>query len=521
MSNPLPSADEESPGAPVAAPRRAGQQLARGGVASLAGAAVSAVANFALVVVIAHYVTQAQAGIFFGATSLFLIVETLLRLGADVGVVYFLARWKALDTPERVRPTLVAALAPVAIGCIAAAVAMALLAPWLADLIGDDRHTSVGLLRLLAAVLPVAALYDVAIAATRGLGRMGPTVVIEKILRPVAQVVLAAIVLLAGSVAGLGPAWALPYVAAAVLTAWSLQRALRRLGHAARPTAQQVRDSGHVFWAFTLPRAVAGAAQIVLQRLDIVLVAALRGPRDAAIYTAATRFLVLGQFVSQAIAAPVQPRLSAAVAGRDRALARELYQVSTTWIVLLSWPMFATVAVYASFYVGLFGPGYRSGIPVVVLLALAMLVAAAVGVVDAVLLMAGRTTWNLATTLGALVVDVVLDLLLIPHLGIIGAAIGWAGAILVANVVPLGLAWRGLDLHPYGPASLPAFVLSASCFAGLPGLGLAVGGPALAGAGTVIGLAVFVSGVWRWRELFDLTALRHLRRRPAGLEGTS
>ncbi len=41
--------------------------------------------------------------------------------------------------------------------------------------------------------------------------------------------------------------------------------------------------------------------QIAIQRADIIIVAALISPSAAAVYTAATRFVVLGQFSSMAI----------------------------------------------------------------------------------------------------------------------------------------------------------------------------------------------------------------------------
>ena len=59
-------------------------------------------------------------------------------------------------------------------------------------------------------------------------------------------------------------------------------------------------------------------------------------------------------------------------------------------------------------------------------LAAAMLVATGCGMVDMVLTMAGRTSWNLGNVLLALGVNVGLDLLLIPEHGVLGAAIGLA-----------------------------------------------------------------------------------------------
>ena len=504
--------------APADGAHRDVSAIARGGLASLIGAVVSAAANFGLVLVVARWDGQHAAGVFFGVTSLFLVAEALFRLGGDVGAVYFVARWRALGQPERIGAGLTAAFLPVVGVCVLATAVLLVLAPQVAQLIGDDSGSSVGLLRLLAVLLPLATAYDIALGVTRGLGTMRPTVVIEKILRPALQVVLIVIVLAVGWHAAVGAAWGLPYVVAAAAGLWALRAGLGGIGRLRRGDAAAVRAAGREFWRFTLPRAVASVAQILLQRLDIVLVAALLGARDAAIYTAATRFLVLGQFISQAIAAPVQPRLSAALANDDTPRARNLYRVSTCWIVLISWPVFATVAIFAPLYLGLFGSDYSSGVWVVVVLACSMLVAAAVGVVDAVVIMAGRSSWNLATTLAALAVNVIIDVTLIPSIGIIGAAIGWCAAIVAANLVPLALAWRGLGLHPFGPTVLAACALTAVCFGVLP-----LAGRTVSTAGAAVGLAIGIVGylvaVWHWRHRFELTAFLRARRRPAGSMG--
>jgi O-antigen/teichoic acid export membrane protein len=484
--------------------------VARGGLANLVGAVVSAGTNFGLVLVVARWDDRYAAGVFFGVTSLFLVLEVLLRLGSDVGSIYFLARWRALRQTDRIRPGIRIALVPVAVACVLVAVALVIAAPQLDGLVGDQQHSTVGLLRLLAVLLPIAATYDVAIGATRGLGAMRPTVLIEKIVRPVLQFGLVLLVLALGWHGALGAAWGLPYVAAALAGWWSLRTLVRAAApHVAAATAD-VRSSAREYWKFTLPRAVAGAAQIILQRLDIVLVAAMRGAGEAAIYTAATRFLVVGQFISQAIAAPVQPRLAAALAEGDATRARELYRVSTCWIVLISWPVFGSVAIFAPVYLRVFGSGYRTGTEVVIILCASMLVAAAVGLVDAVVIMAGRTSWNLGTTVAAMVLNVAVDVALIPHLGIVGAAIGWCVAILAANVVPLLLAWRGLGLHPFGPNVLWACVLTAVCFGVLPLLGRAVSLPGAA-IGFAVGFVAFAAALRRWRREFELTALLHRR----------
>jgi O-antigen/teichoic acid export membrane protein len=494
---------------PAAARTGDAAAVARGGLANLVGAAVSAIANFALVVLVARRLDPAAAGAFFGVTSLFLIVETVGRLGSDTGAVYFVARWRALQELHRIRAGLRAAAVPVLGVTTTLAAAVLVLAPWLSGVVADGSGRSTQEIRLLAVLIPVAVGYDLTLAATRGFGRMRASVLLERTARPALQLVLAAVVLGVGAPGWLAAAWGLPYVLVVVLAIGALHRLTAGLPVQGVPA----REVGREFWTFALPRAVAGAAQILLQRLDIVLVAALRGPRDAAIYTAASRFLVLGQFVTQAIAAPVQPRLSGALAGGDTGRARSLYALSTTWIVLVSWPLFTLAAAFAPTYLGIFGAHYGShaAIAVVVLLAASMLVASGVGIVDSVIIMAGRTSWNLATTLLAVAINVVLDLALIPHFGIVGAAIGWCAAILAANVVPLAVAWRGLGLHPFGAGVAWGGASSLLAFAALPLVGRLLAGTGGAFAGAALGAVLYAAIVWRLREPFELSALRRRR----------
>lgn len=220
-----------------------------------------------------------------------------------------------------------------------------------------------------------------------------------------------------------------PYLPAAALAGFALYRLYRRSSD--RPVGGSTEVGA--FWRFTAPRAVASVAQLALQRLDIVLVAAIRGPAEAA----ATRFLVVGQLGGQAISLAVQPHLGVHLTREDRAETNNLYRTATAWLILMTWPLYLLAVAFAPYLLGVFGAGYAEGAAVVLVLCLTMLVATGCGMVDVVLNMAGRTSWNLGNSLLALTVNVTLNHLLIPPLGILGAAIAWAVAILVNSLLPL------------------------------------------------------------------------------------
>jgi O-antigen/teichoic acid export membrane protein len=277
------------------------------------------------------------------------------------------------------------------------------------------------------------------------------------------------------------------------------------------------RTTAREFWLFTGPRVISSVAQLVLQRFDIVLVSVLIGPVQAAVYTAATRFLVVGQFATGAIANAAQPRLAELLAHDDRAAAKAIYQSATAWTIAMVWPVYLLCALFADAVLMVFGHGYSAGRTVIVVLACAMLFATASGMVDVVLNMAGRTSWTMANTLLAMVTMLGLDLLLIPRLGILGAAIGWASALVIQNVLPLTQLFVVLRLHPFSSAAVAAAALSVACFAVIPGLArlLWPGSVSAAAAAVACGTLAFGAGCFRWRRLLGLPGLQALRLRGA------
>ena len=121
----------------------------------------------------------------------------------------------------------------------------------------------------------------------------------------------------------------------------------------------------------------------------------------------------------------------------------------------------------------------------------------------------GRSSWSLANGLAALVINVGLDLLLIPRFGITGAAIGWAAAIIVTNLTPLAQLAISVRLNPFGRGSFIAVGLAVLSFAVVPLLARAAfGGGAAASVGAVAaGCLIQAAGLWWFRDTLRLAAL--------------
>ena len=438
--------------------------IARGGGANLVGSLVTALANFALTFVVLRALSKAEAGTFFSTTSLFMLLAGVGQLGTNIGLVYFLPRSRARgrdgDAPAYFRT----AMTPVLGLGVLMAMGLFFFAPQIAEATSPGHvDLAATYLRDVAVFVPFAGAVNVTLSATRGLGTMRPNATVELIGRPLVQFALVALVAVLLGEGELGWAWGVGYVPAAAVAWWWW----RGLSACVTPLPPEPALSKK-FWRFTIPRALTGVVQAASQRLDIVLVAALAGPAAAAVYAAASRFIVVGQMGNNAISLAAQPPLSLALARGDRPEVNHIYQLSTAWLMIITWPLYLMLTVFGGLLLNVFGSGYGSGGAVLLVLSGAMLLGTGFGMVDMVLAMAGHTTWNLANAALALVVQLGLDFWLIPDHGILGAAVGWAAAIVTRNTAALlQVAWA-LRLHPFGRATATSAAVAVFSFLVLP-----------------------------------------------------
>lgn len=496
--------------------------LGRRTALSLVGAMVSAGLSFVMVVVVSRGLGAAGAGIFFVVTSLVVIVGGVAGLGTDAGLIYAVPRLLHDGHHASFRRQLLVALVPVGAASVLLALACFLFAEPFASVTGGrgtDVQSSADGLRVLVVVLALTPLYELLMAATRSLDHLTTTVVLDKLIRPVVQPLLVSVAVLAGaSVPVVLLAWGAFYPFAAVAAGVSLSRLYRRkVGPHAAGEPLPTRELARGFWTFTGPRSASRIAQVVIQRIDIIIVASILTPAAAGVYGAVSRLVSTGLLVNSAMQQATQPRLSFLLAARRRSEALASYRLSTTWLMAATWPLFLIMVLFAPTILRvLFGAEFVVGSTALRILSVTMLAATSCGLVDVVLMMSGRSMISLFNTVTALVVNVGLDLLLIPRWGLTGAAIAWAAAILANNVLPLGQVWAIMGFHPFTRRTVAVVIGATTAILGpgLVALGLLGTGTASLVVGGGLGLAAYAAFAWQERDRLELSHLyREMRAR--------
>lgn len=453
----------------VPANRKDISRMAQGSGLNVLGTIVSQGSLFAIMTVLAHRLGRVDVGRYAECYALLTLLGLLSLAGFRAALTRFIAMYLADGDSSRVRGTIHFGLSLTIAGSATIAAALIALSSQVAAAFHDP--TLRGAIVLIGVTLPAATFEDAALAATQGWRSQRAYTLIGLILDPGSRLLMTCGFLVAG--AGLmGAMWSLAIAAwlGAFLSAIALAKRVRTIAPAPRSVAKrELFDFSIISWGSTL-------ATTGLVWADTLLLGNLSTQESVGSYTVATRLVTLAIFVLTPINAAFVPHIAHLYHVRDRRGMGRIYGAATRWIIRLSMPAFILLLVFPRDLLGFFGPSYRSAAAVTVILAIGQLINAAAGPCGSLLNMTGRVRLSLLDNGAVLILNIVLNLILIPRYNIIGSAIAWSVSLTIANAVKI------VQVHHYVGVRGEA--------AGLTQTFVAAAGATVAGAV----VAAFVSG---------------------------
>jgi O-antigen/teichoic acid export membrane protein len=456
----------------------------RSGAIGLVGAAVNGAFGFVLTTVIVRAFGADGSGALFSVIGLVTIAGAICCFGADTGLMWAIPRRRlgpdgdaARLLPLAVLPTLALALVVAAAGIVAAGpISRALL----------DEPDGAALIRLAFVGVPLIVASTVLLAAVRATRSVAAYVGVQFLLVPIARpaLMIAAVAAGGGVLLGFG-GWLLPLAAALVL---ALVLVVRPLGLGAGAVLRPATADWRAFWGFALPRAVSVAVDASSMWVGVLLTGALATQAEAGVFAAVGRYVLAGLLIMQGLRVALAPQLSRLLGGGRHAEAARVYRRTTLWIVLLSWPAYLILAVFAPAFLQLFGPEFSAGATPMAVLAVAMLVNVGVGLVQTVLLMSGNSRGHLLATVAGLLLNVAAGVVLIPRHGALGAAIAWSLGIVCENVLAAVLARRALGEPLFGRTLVVCAGAAVAATGAAAVIGVLVAGRELPGLAVALGV---------------------------------
>lgn len=201
--------------------------------------------------------------------------------------------------------------------------------------------------------------------------------------------------------------------------------------------------------AVSLPILFVEGFYVLLTNVDILILQQFRSPEDVAVYYAAAKTLALISFVHFAVSAAVAHRFSEYHAANDRARLDAILADSIRWVFWGSLAACLAILAAGRMLLWLFGPQFVAGHHLMLILAVGLLTRAALGPVERLLSMLGEQRICATIYAIAFALNIVLCVILIPWIGIEGAAISTATALVVESILLFTVTRRRLGFHVF------------------------------------------------------------------------
>jgi O-antigen/teichoic acid export membrane protein len=445
-------------------------EILSGTTQNVAGIVVAGLALIGAQVLMTRVLGAAGYGVVTLLTQATFVASFATRAGMDMAMLRTVAIAVGATSLAGVRAE-VARAALIAV-IMSAVVALAAVAAPGGVLAAFSLDGGTGLVAAAALGLPFAAVTNVWLGATRGLKIMRYTLYIFWAGQPLAWIAITLVV------------WTVSKTATAAVLAYSLSWACAAAAAFLawrKETASWPRGSlpegfyGRLF-RYATPRAPAALLSQLVFWTDLFVLASFATQAEVGVYSAALRAGQIVMLFLTSVNLMFSPYVADLHARGERARLDALFKTLTRWILAATAPAFILLAVAPESMLQLFGGGFAEGERALLILLAGQLVNIATGSAGFVLIMAGRTGWDLVVIAAAVAVDVGLALWLCPAYGMEGAAIANAMAFANANAMRLLLVRRFVAIEPYDRRFARILLPAAACFAVMWAVHAAVAG---------------------------------------------
>jgi O-antigen/teichoic acid export membrane protein len=197
-----------------------------------------------------------------------------------------------------------------------------------------------------------------------------------------------------------------------------------------------------------IPLALTAGLGVINTQADILVLGLFRPSDDVGVYKVAVQAAMLIPFGLQAVNMVIMPYVARLHAEGDQRRLQRLVTQSARSILALALPLVLAFVFFGDAILALaFGPEYTRGHTALMLLSLGQLVNAGMGSVNVLLNMTGHERDTLRGVAVAALANLILNFVLIPPFGLVGAAAATACTFIIWNLLLRRAVWQRLQIE--------------------------------------------------------------------------
>lgn len=435
--------------------------IARGAMVNFLGTLAKVVKSTTFILLPRLFGTEVF-GLYILAWSIIDLVSKVGSFALDRGLLKFVVQYRSDGNEQAVYRILGQSFV---IGCTLSAVIAAVLyltAPLIAHNVFNKPELTT-MLHALALAIPFLTVTQIVLGATKSLRIMKFDAYIKSITEPMLLFVAACVFFIIGwRFSGIAYAHVFAVIGGAICAVFIFRRFFSW-----RQCFNGMRDTR--LWSeltrFSLPVMGYELLYILMMRLDALMVGYFLPAMQVGIYVVAIEIALTTKKVRQWFDPIFAPIISELAHQNDTERLAHNFAMVTRWILTINIAFFFSMILIGEDLLALFGSAFTVGIMCLIVLSLSQVLYSSMGSGDILLIMAGHPYLNLFNTGVVVILNFVLNLILIPRYGMLGAAMGTLIAFGVLSIIRVIEVYRVQGIHPFRLALLKPFIASLSAFA--------------------------------------------------------
>lgn len=407
------------------------EKFAKESTISFAGISLGNMSRYLFTVIIARFAGVQILGIYSLANSILMITESVSKLGLERGVLRHVGMLDKDQDKDQIKTIVASSLKMTGMTSMIFGLGIILLSSWFVTVVLHETEALRTTLIAFALVLPLTAISNVGAFATQGLRLLKYKVIATQIVYPL-------ILVLSG--AGLLLLWTdvrviiLPVLGAAMISYAFIHRYLRQLfGIKLRDVIFANWDKGLI--AYSLPLMFIGILQTVMHWMDILMLGHFTDAVQVGLYHPAVRTAGLMQAVILSLMSIYTPMVAQLFGQKDHQGLAALFKQTSRWMITISLPIAIIFLLYPNKVMLIFGAEYLASSPVLMILAIATFMQVVGSSASPIITVTGHTMLSLVNSMIGLILNVILNIYLIPLYGIAGAGIATLGSISFVSIL--------------------------------------------------------------------------------------
>lgn len=409
---------------------------------------------------IARYLGPVMLGVYSIGLALFRILETIVPLGFDFGVIKYGMEFYGRKRSVFKGVLLVAFVVPLTFS-VGMGILLYFFSPWLAMTVFKDERLII-VFHFVAFLLPLASLLYVVAAATRITHNIQYSVITQDLGQPLFAIIFLVIFISVGaSLKGILWANILSYLISVGIIFFLLFRVFPFLGNVDVDWGIPIVDYFHYSFSSTIT-IVLGTA---LFWVDRFLIGVFLSADKVGYYQAASQLIVVFAVILSGLSKIIVPVVSSLQKENTLKDIEEIYRVGTKWVIYLSIPILVILFYMPEDVLMIFyGSEYRVGKNILLVLLIGQIINLMTGPIAPVLMTLGYQKHMLFFSFLALCLNIFLGIFLIPRVGGEGMAIAFSISTSFVYLSFLFVAIKLVKITPYDMRLFKGFMATLATY---------------------------------------------------------